>query len=240
LQDSFFDKIVIDNESTPAEPQTSADDEAPDSTVSEGVLTEGAGRPDKRKAIVEAASLTFLERGFGDTSMDEVAARANVSKRTVYSHFGSKEALFKGIIENRCACIAQPTLGRELADLDIEAALVAIGLQFMDIVLSPEARTVERIIIGESNRFPDLGRIFYEAGPAEVSARVSAFLAERSDQGDLDIDDPDKAAACFLMMVQGKICKTAQMVPGWAPEPSDVEDMVRFAVRLFLGGAKAD
>jgi len=239
LQEPFFDKIVIDDDSPPAEPQTVVDDDAPGRDDSENILTEGAGRPDKRKAIVEAASLTFLERGFGDTSMDEVAARANVSKRTVYSHFGSKEALFKGIIENRCACISQPTLGRELAEMDIEEALVAIGLQFMDIVLSPEARTVERIIIGESKRFPDLGRIFYEAGPAEVSARVSAFLAERADQGDLDIDDPDKAAACFLMMVQGKICKTAQMVPGWAPEPGDVADMVRFAVRLFLGGARA-
>jgi TetR/AcrR family transcriptional regulator, regulator of autoinduction and epiphytic fitness len=53
----------------------------------------------KRLAVISAATEEFLAAGFDATSMDRIAARANVSKRTVYNHFPSKEALFAAILQ---------------------------------------------------------------------------------------------------------------------------------------------
>ncbi len=57
----------------------------------------------KRDAIVVAATELFLEHGFGDVSMDTIAAKAEVSKRTVYSHFENKAQLFEGVMGDACA-----------------------------------------------------------------------------------------------------------------------------------------
>ena len=64
--------------------------------------------PSKREAILEAATRVFFESGYADASMDEIAREAGVSKQTVYSHFGAKEALFGAFIRDNCVKIPHP------------------------------------------------------------------------------------------------------------------------------------
>ncbi|MCH8112342.1 MAG: helix-turn-helix transcriptional regulator, partial [Proteobacteria bacterium] len=64
--------------------------------------------PTKKELIIDAARTLFLKLGFGATSMDAIAAEAGVSKRTVYSHFQNKEALFAGIVISMCQELGGP------------------------------------------------------------------------------------------------------------------------------------
>src|SRR5688572_18076769 len=68
--------------------------------MAQGVISKakGTARSGKRRAILEAAAELFLQDGYSGTSMDEVAARASVSKQTVYAQFGGKEALFVTVV----------------------------------------------------------------------------------------------------------------------------------------------
>jgi len=212
----------------------------PDDTLTQAAQPRLAGRSDKRVAILDAAARVFLEHGYGATSMDEVARVAGVSKRTVYFHFGSKETLFHAIVEQKCADLADPLRSGRWQDMDLESALSDIGRRFVALLLSPETKAMERILTMEAVRFPQLSEIFYRAGPETLQRTVAEFLDDRVARGELRLENTTLAAACLLMMVQGKTVKCAMMCPAdEPPAEGEVEETVRFAVRLFLEGARA-
>jgi len=148
----------------------------------------------KAAIILRAGRRAFLANGFGAVSMDAIAREAGVSKATIYAHFGSKEELFGAVV----ADVAEQRFGgfsaRELDPLDIEASLGTIARRFLDLVLSPEAVAVNRIIIGEVTRFPVLGEVFWQSGPERNRNQIEGFLRRAAEAGSLAIDDPRLAA----------------------------------------------
>jgi TetR/AcrR family transcriptional repressor of mexJK operon len=118
----------------------------------------------KRAAILSGAKAVFLASGFEGANMDEVAARAGVSKMTVYRHFGSKEDLFAGVITELGNRIIEEDLERIFAERP-EEALRRFARQMIDIVFNPETIELHRIVIAECHRFPKLGQFFYMSGP---------------------------------------------------------------------------
>ena len=121
-------------------------------------------RDAKREAILAGAKAVFLNSGFESASMDAVAARAGVSKMTVYRHYGSKEVLFAGVIGDLCERIVDDDLGRifERSPCD---ALTAFARKMIEITFARETIELHRIVVAESHRFPKLGRLFYSSGP---------------------------------------------------------------------------
>src|SRR5258707_3503798 len=94
----------------------------------------------KRNAIVEAATTTFLHKGYLGTSMDEIAALAGVSKQTVYKHFADKERLFVEIVITTVDEISDP-VHHEVLDLqdtgDVEADLRELARRQLARVIRP-------------------------------------------------------------------------------------------------------
>ncbi|MCP5368305.1 MAG: TetR/AcrR family transcriptional regulator [Hyphomicrobiales bacterium] len=211
---------------------------SPDPADPAGTAPVPTGRSGKRAAILGAAAREFLSHGYGATSMDEVARRAGVSKRTVYFHFGSKERLFAATIEHKCRDMADPLQDGRWRTMPLEDALTDLGRRFMALLLSPESRALERILTMEAVRFPQLSEVFYRAGPEALQRGVARFLDDRVARGELRLDDTTLAAGCLLMMVQGKVVKCAMMCPSDPPGADEVEATIRFAVRLFLDGAR--
>src|SRR5260370_35966765 len=123
-----------------------------------------AGRG-KAETILAAAERAFLASGFGAVTMDAIAREAGVSKATVYAHFTGKEELFGAIV----ARLSERRFGgfsvEALHPVDVEASLGAIAHRFLDLVLSPQAIALNRIIIGKVTRFPVLGQACCPAGP---------------------------------------------------------------------------
>src|SRR5579863_9560404 len=128
----------------------------------------------KAESILAAAKQSFLANGFGAVSMDTIAREAGVSKATVYAHFAGKEELFGAVIGRECRFAGLSV--RELDPADLRASLATLGRRFLDLLLSPDAIALHRIILGEVSRFPALGEVFWRAGPERNLAQIEGFL----------------------------------------------------------------
>ena len=194
----------------------------------------------KRVAIVRAAGKLFLESGYGETSMDAIAAEAEVSKRTVYSYFSGKDALFEAVMIDLCESEAGMPHS-DLPDHPAEEVLTNFGRGYVKVVSSDIVLTIFRIAASESARFPELGETFYRCGPMRSNHRLAAYLKARERAGELQVPEPELAAAQFLALVKSEFFLRLMLGVGPKPDEADVERLVGSAVRTFLSryGRKA-
>jgi TetR/AcrR family transcriptional repressor of mexJK operon len=188
----------------------------------------------KAGLILRGARKAFLAGGFGAVSMDAIAREAGVSKATVYAHFGSKEELFGAVVADVAEQRFAGFSALELDASDIEASLNTIARRFLDLVLSPEAVAVNRIIIGEVTRFPALGDVFWQAGPARNRAQIEGFLRRAADAGSLAIEDVGLATEQFSSLVRGEIHLRRLFDVENPDDPADLAGAAHNAVATFL------
>ena len=196
-----------------------------------------AGREEpvgKAETILAAAERAFLASGFGAVTMDRVAREAGASKATVYAHFTSKEELFGAVV----AHVSERRFGGFSAEAldpsDIVASLTTIATRFLDLILSPEAIALNRIIIAEVTRFPALAQVFWAAGPERTKAQIEAFLRRANDAGSLAISDHRVAAEQFAALARGEIHYRSLLQPTDPAEPAALRDAAAGAVATFL------
>lgn len=166
--------------------------------------SEGA-RGGKAAAILGAARRAFLGAGFGAVSMDQIAREAGASKATVYAHFASKEELFGAVVAEMSERYFRGFSASELDPIEVAASLTTLARRFLDLVLSPEAVALNRIIIGEVTRFPALGEVFWQAGPERSRVQIETFLRRAAAAGTLAVAEPREAAEQFASLVRGEI-----------------------------------
>jgi TetR/AcrR family transcriptional repressor of mexJK operon len=158
----------------------------------------------KHRAIMEAATTVFLQKGYLGTSMDEVAALATVSKQTVYKHFADKEQLFAEIIRSTLDRAERlvDEVSSALHDIDdVEKGLGELARRFLTVLMEPEFLRLRRLVIGEAGRFPELGHTWYERGFERVLATLGASLETLAARGQLRLDDPLLAAYHFAGLI---------------------------------------
>jgi TetR/AcrR family transcriptional repressor of mexJK operon len=160
----------------------------------------------KRRLIMEAATTLFLRNGYQGTSMDEVAALAAVSKQTVYKNFADKERLFSDIIMGVAGTVG--TFLQSVTDTlrdtdDLARDLYALGRQYIQVVMRPQVLQMRRLLIGESARFPELARTYYEKAPERVLTALAPELQRLNERGLLQVADPDLAARHFAFLILG-------------------------------------
>jgi TetR/AcrR family transcriptional repressor of mexJK operon len=192
----------------------------------------------KHRAIVEAATTVFLRNGYLGTSMDEIAALAGVSKQTVYKHFADKKRLFSEIVSSTVD-EASETVHDEVLKLedsgDVKADLGDLARRQLAAVMQPRLLQLRRLVIGESGRFPELGRVFYERGPGRTVAALAATFEHLDARGVLDLDDPLLAAQHFNWLIMSIPLNEAMLLGHDAPP--DRADLDRYAdtgVGVFL------
>jgi TetR/AcrR family transcriptional repressor of mexJK operon len=192
----------------------------------------------KRRAIVEAAATVFLSNSYLGTSMDEIAARAGVSKQTVYKHFADKERLFSEIITAKVDEIANPNTNEllKLGDAgDLEHDLRRFARRQLRAVMDPRHLQLRRLVIGESGRFPRVGRLFYERGPGRTIDALATVFERLASRGVLELDDPRLAAAHFNWLVMSIPLNQAMLLG--EDEPATPTELNRYAdagVSAFL------
>ncbi len=192
----------------------------------------------KRRAIVHAATSAFLTRGYLGTSMDEIAARAAVSKQTVYKHFADKQRLFSEVVTATVTEVSDPVyaeVGRLPDTGDLAADLRDVARRQLELVLQPRLLQLRRLVIAEAARFPELGRVFFEQGPARtVSALATAFqrLAAR---GLLRFDDAHLAATQFNWLIMAAPLNQAMLLGQDGPfEAAELDRWAATGVGAFL------
>ncbi|MBX6752463.1 MAG: TetR/AcrR family transcriptional regulator [Micromonosporaceae bacterium] len=187
----------------------------------------------RREEIMQAALDAFLDRGYLGTSVDEIAAAARASKRTVYSHFGDKEALFREVIRSTIAPM-QEALQRELDTAsrdDPRESIRSIARSLATIILAPQVVRLRRVVIAETDRFPDLAAEWYRLGPGQTVERLAAYL------GDLDglsIPDLRVAAEQLLWLVVSEPLNRLMFAPsGTTVSPAEIERTASHAFDAF-------
>ena len=197
----------------------------------------------KRRAILEAATTVFLSNGYLGTSMDEIAALARVSKQTVYKHFADKERLFAEIVTATVDEIADPNTDDvlNLRDTgDVERDLRRFARRQLRAVMEPRLLQLRRLVIGESGRFPQLGRLFYERGPGRTIDALATTFERLASRGVLELDDPRLAAAHFNWLVMSIPLNQAMLLGD--DEPATPAELNRYAdagVRAFLAAHRS-
>ena len=194
------------------------------------------GRPKdlaKRAAILEAAESLFLEHGFEGVSMDQIAARAGVSKLTVYSHFGDKDALFIDAVEHYCDKQVPTTLFTPSPQQPLRERLAGIARALYALMASPEAVSGFRLMCASLRSDCTLADRFWAAGPGHLQAGFAALLARRTAAGELAVDDPVRAAGQFFALLRGDL--HPRLVMGCdALAGFDMEAHVAATVDVFL------
>ena len=177
----------------------------------------------RRRQIVEGARQIFMAQGFDAASMNEIARAAGVSKGTLYVYFQNKEQLFEAIVGHECHEQGERIFALDPEDHDIEGVLTRP-------TRAPKLRTV----IAISERMPDLGRRFYETGPAFGLAQLTTYLNAQVAAGVLAIEDCEVAAAQFLDSCTATLFKPILFNCGKVPTPERTAHVVNTAVRTFL------
>jgi TetR/AcrR family transcriptional repressor of mexJK operon len=154
-----------------------------------------AQREERRAAILSIARRHFHDHGYGGTSMSAIATELGGSKGTLWAYFASKEDLLAATIDGLIAEYA-PFLELDPEE-PIELALSRYAVHFMTFTLSPKVIALNRIVIAEAPRFPEVGRIFYDQGPRRRYRALAGFLIEKMRRGEMRIGDAHVASAQF-------------------------------------------
>lgn len=186
----------------------------------------------KERRIMDAALKVFADQGYSGTSMDAIAALAGVSKPTLYQYFGSKEQLFAAIM------VAQrdSMLGafEEPDGLGLVPELWAFAWHYADTVLRPDFLSLARLIIGEAQRFPEIGRAYQAAGPERVLRGMMDYLSAKRAEGSLSFDDAELAAEDLWGLILSAPRNRALHDPANLPSRADLHRFISNGLRVFL------
>jgi AcrR family transcriptional regulator len=184
--------------------------------------------------VLEGARTIFMRDGFEGASVDDIVREAGVSKATLYSYFPDKRLLFVEVAKHECKAQSDAAIDEISAEGNVGAVLRHVAGRMVRFFMSPVGLQVYRIIVGEAQRFPEVGRQFYEHGPGQVRERLKEFLGCATAAGQLRIDDLDLAADQFP-----ELCKAGlhmQMVLGLRDSFTDeeIDRVIDGAVDMFL------
>ncbi|WP_369145695.1 TetR/AcrR family transcriptional regulator [Streptomyces sp. R44] len=191
----------------------------------------------KRQAIIDAALAEFLAEGYSAASMDAITRGSGVSKATIYKHFGSKERLFLAVIGGvlpKTYADLEPA-NSTIADApDLRAALVRLTNDWARILLRPDIMSLRRLVIGEIDRFPQLGQLWYRVSYDMNNGPLIEAFTELNDRGTLDAPDPVLAVQQLVAATVG----VPQLVRTFSPE-AEIDDaeltrVISSGVDLFL------
>ncbi|KPW85970.1 TetR/AcrR family transcriptional regulator [Pseudomonas congelans] len=188
----------------------------------------------KRESIVQAAIAEFGDRGFEITSMDRIAARAEVSKRTVYNHFPSKEELFAEMLQRLWSCappqaevVFRPQIGlrEQLRELLWGKMRNLTNSHFLDLA---------RVVVGATIHSPERAQVWM-ARINEREETFSAWIRAAQKDGRLKPVDPAFAATQMHALLKSfafwpQVTFSAAMLT-----PEEQHNVVESTLDMFLG-----
>jgi TetR/AcrR family transcriptional regulator of autoinduction and epiphytic fitness len=187
----------------------------------------------KRLAILDAATAVFLESGFERANMDIISTRANVSKRTVYNYYGSKEVLFGAIVQRLWAEFVPPLISPKMRGKGPRFTLTQLASQIIRLLTDPRIIALLRVVVAESQRAPELSVAFYRNGKEPVLKTVAEYLQAEHKARRLKIPDAGLAARQFLGLFK-EILFWPTMLGVPVPGGAERERVIEAAVDVFL------
>lgn len=185
----------------------------------------------KYDQIINAAVAEFQERGFAATSMDRICAVAEVSKRTVYKYFESKENLFVSIVCDLSERFADALDITFDPNRDIREQLTELAWAEGRLLISADVMAMAKMVVSEVQRSPDLAAM--AQGKIDSRTTFVDMMRDASNAGHLNVDDPGRAADEFLALIKAKA-----FWPMFAGSPilseDEMADLVKHTVEMIM------
>ncbi len=198
-------------------------------------MTDSTENPvSKRQAIIQAATRLFLTQNYRSVSMEKIAQAAPVSKATLYNHFTSKHELLAAVVGELATSLLQTmTLSEED---DAEQSLQKIAASFVELLYSPDGLAIYRLMIAESQVFPELGQLIYDNGPRLVLNQLENYLRYLQNSGCFNIPDTRFAADAFFSLLKGDL--HLRCLLGIQTLPTEIEKtrLIESVTRFYLRG----
>lgn len=185
----------------------------------------------KREDIIRAAVREFQRTGYFSTSMNRIAEVAQVSKRTVYNHFETKDLLFDAILQQLIDQIEQQPLPQFQSDRDLYSQLAAIARDEIEITTSPEVLALARVVLSRFMLEPELGK---QTNHRRFLRRIEYWLERATEFGALKIDDIEFAAFQFIGLLRTFAFWPIVICDEPIPGPEETERIIDSTVKMFL------
>ena len=202
------------------------------------------GRPqvrsdeETRHLIIEAAGRVFRAKGYAGTCIGEIAQEAGVSTKTLYRLIDTKADLFSAVIDDR--------LGRFMLEIDAIAgtlglteALERILDAYGRLTLEPETIAMHRLVIGESDRFPEIAAAFYKLAITPASKAMASWLREQCARGLITLENAEDAAGMLRGMMTMEPQRAVMFGQRDAPGLEEIAARAKTIARIFIDGCKA-
>jgi len=187
--------------------------------------------------FLDAATEVFNEKGYQAARLSDIVKRAGGSMATLYRAFGDKVGLVHALMERSIDNFGRSLDELAQSTLPPEQALEEAAYLMVEEILTPSRIACHRVVISEGMRLPELRDWFQAHGIEPMEARLSRYLRRETDAGRLYLEDPERSAHLFYMMVIGGVIlrsTNGRMSPDDIPR---AKQQARLAVRLFVAGA---
>ncbi|MFT4183570.1 MAG: TetR/AcrR family transcriptional regulator [Rhizobium sp.] len=193
----------------------------------------------KRVPILDAAAEVFCREGFSGASIDEIAARACVSRQTIYNHYREKETLFIAVVADVTARANTAVFAALAAFPDrperLREDLIAFAIDLnRNCLYNQDGKFLRKLVQSEGPRYPHLFEAWREHGPCKIGTAIGAIFARLHHQGVLNIPDCDIAARQFTALINADLQMTTLF--GETPSETAIESAAQQGVDMFLRG----
>jgi AcrR family transcriptional regulator len=189
--------------------------------------------------ILEAALDIFAERGYAATRLEDVAARAGVTKGTAYLYFRNKEELFKAVVGGYIVPAIEQLEGASRAPGPVSDLLRRIAGIFLEKVLDSRFSAIPKLVIAEASNFPELGRFYLDEVVGRGRRLIGSLLRRGIEAGEFREVDVEHAVYCLIApMLFSALWKHS--LGRYDDKPMDAAALIRCHIDLFLRGLAPD
>ena len=193
-----------------------------------------SSRAPRRAHILDVAAKILAERGYRDTTMLEVAQRANASKETLYAWFGDKLGLFEAVIRRNAGAVRLALNGHLDGQPSVESALTDFGRTLAAHLLCDNAVAINRAAISEARSGPSLAGSLSKSGREPIQRIFARYLEQCHVRGLLVVEDPNDAVDTFVGLLLGDVQTRRLLGVMDAPCETDIEGRATRAAEKFL------
>lgn len=187
----------------------------------------------KRLKMLDAAMNIFARQGYMGASLDAIALEAGVSKPTLYQYFGNKEKLFEAVLQQASDQILMPFSDSAESD-SMVSSMVDWSRNYANMALSPAILSLNRLVMGEVERFPQIGKHYYESGPQQAFDGIVAYLDAMTNANRLVIEDSELAAHDFWSLILSGPREMCLLMPGLVMSSAEIDRYIFNGLRVFL------
>ncbi|URJ58054.3 TetR/AcrR family transcriptional regulator [Paenibacillus polymyxa] len=160
-------------------------------------------KEEKRACAIAAAEELFFEKGYARTTLAQIAKLAGLSTGTLFNHFPTKELIFETIVKHFWELDPEwdvpPVLGSPLQ------GLIKFGRDYACVLTRDGMAPLFRVVIAEAKQFPQLSLFHYELGEGAVHQKLTQYLLDEVQLGNINLPDAAKTANEFMSIIAGQV-----------------------------------